>query len=95
MSFRTIRSKSFSPIFHGLSLTTCIGAIVIVLAMNAAVSSPAETIRHPSAAVSTAPESSRDHSMAVRWTDWSWGKEDGVYYIEYNRQARNKAPFVH
>ncbi len=91
MSFRTIRSESFAPMFRVLSLMAGIGAITIVLAMNAAVSSPAATIPPGSAA---APGSLRQNATAARWTDWNWGREDGVYYIEYNWQPRNERAAV-
>jgi hypothetical protein len=90
MSFRTIRSESFAPMFRGLSLMAAIGAIAIVLAMNAAVSSRAATIPLPPFAVPASLRLSSHTASSARWTDWSWGNEDGAYYIEYNWHPRNK-----
>jgi hypothetical protein len=80
--------------FRGLSLMAGIGAIAIVLAMNAAISSPVATIPSHQSDASIALKSPSQAVSAARWTDWRWGKEDGVYYIEYNWQPRNKAPVV-
>jgi hypothetical protein len=87
MSFRTIRSESFAPMFRGLSLMAGIAAIAIVLVMSAAVGSPVATIV-PAVPASLQPASSS--ANAARWTDWRWGSEDGVYYIEYNWQPRSE-----
>jgi hypothetical protein len=90
MSFKTIRSESFAPMFRGLSLMAGIGSIAIVLAMNAAVSSRAATVPRPPLAASDTVKSPSRAISPARWTDWRWGSEDGVYYIEYNWQPRDK-----
>jgi hypothetical protein len=94
MSFKTIRSESFAPMFRGLSLMAGIGAIVIVLATNVAVSSRAATIPRPTLAAPSALKPVSENPAAARWADWRWGREDGAYYIEYNWQPRNKASSV-
>ncbi len=90
MSFKTIRSESFAPMLRGLSLMAGIGAIAIVVAMHAATSSPATTVPRPPLAASDTVKSPLRAASAAHWTDWRWGSEDGVYYIEYNWQPRDK-----
>ncbi len=100
MPFKKISRKSFAPMFRGPSLMAGIGAIAIVLALNAAISSPAAMIlsllleRPSSARSATLPAPTTLPAPPARWTAWRLGSEDGTYYIEYNWQPRNKAPIV-
>ncbi len=94
MPFKTSSSERLVPMVPALSWVAGIGAIAIVLAMKAAISSSAATTSIPSFETAAPVKTASLSIQAARTTEWRWGKEDGVYYIEYNWQPRNKVPAI-